>query len=114
MTPLFAPKPPPQGAAFGPGFGERRRSQDFGWSQGPAPYGPDAWGYQVQPQPKPAPEWPVHGPYGQGLPGSHGPYGVYPGAGGFGRDFGGFDPWSQLERMRGGQGWPQGFGRMVR
>ncbi len=77
MTPLFGPKTPPPGLAFGPGYGEHqpggwRAPADFGWAaprwqdgrwpSGPWPVAPRAGGWPTAPL----------DPYGQFAPGKGG------------------------------------------
>lgn len=90
MTPLFAPKPPPPGVAFGPDFGDRRRSQQLAWP---------GWNHQAPP-PWPA-TGPATGPAG-GVPGAYGGWPTPDFTAAFGQGFGGVDPWA---RLRGGHSW---------
>jgi len=89
MIPLFAPKPPPRGVRFGPGYadhllarqGAHAQTAYAPWRQ---PHGPAAamgWAPQVAP---PMTAWPTQAFHGLG--------------------FGGLDPFSQQ------QVWSQAFG----
>ena len=121
MTPLFAPKPPPPGANFGPGFGERRRAQEIfrqEWGHG-QPHGPVAWTSPTAASVPSTWPWPSPGPAVMAPELQHQPqfpvaspvYG-YTGTPPFGPGFAEVDPWSAYPGTR--PSWPGPFGWAAR